>query len=470
MPTRYTLRGLGPPFPKQQEIINYLFEPSDRVKQADVMCGLGFGKTTLCIDIACRLLSQPVETRTLFLEPDAKRMAMVFWVQWKAIVPPELYKIKSLEGTSHKYIEWINGNCLYPAIRNITGNQEDVADSFRGIEFTHVIDDESAIKFNLSQYKNTFNRIRGVSNIRFYLTVTTPKAGPYGRLIKMPGHKVFGGHTVDNVYLMERHPTYVEDMAKNMGRDEVRRELYGELVSLEGRIFKEAMVGFDSNGEPNPDHVWPDGNINEEYPTFRKGKPWHLFADLGSATGASVGVQRFEVPIEWGEGSGWNAFADFCPQSDASAMRMLQRWDTEYGAPCGVVAGADSNTKDIVHGDTMANLVSQIWGPIPIYPVSERHLNKILQHDRMLYLLRSSNARRRFTVARDFVSLDTDSKRGVIECLEEYEMRAPEKRGASEFLPKGQDQPLCHIADAMLMGAVKIMSPPRWLKTGELAS
>ena len=464
MPTRYALRGIGPPFPKQQEIIDYLFTPALTVKKVDVMCGLGFGKTTLCIDIACRLLSLPTTTKTLFLEPDTKRMGLVFWQEWKAIVPKELYKIKSLEGSNQKYIEWINGNCLYPAIRNITGNQEAVADSFRGIEFTHVLDDEAAIKFNFSQYKNTFNRIRGASDCRFYLTVTTPKAGPYGRLIKMPGHVVFGGHTQDNVYLMERHPTYVEDMSENMSRDEVRRELFGELIALEGRIFKEALISLD-----NIDHQWPRGNVHYGQTSFREGKPYWLFCDLGSATGATVGVQKMTIPPHWG-GSGWVAFADFCPQSDASASRMLQRWDEEYGPPAGVVAGGDVQTKDTVRGETVANLVSQIWGPIPIFPCAERATNKVLQHDRLTYLIRSSKNYRRFAIAKDFVSMDKDSRRGVIECLEEYEMRPPERRPSHEFLPKGSDQPLCHIADAMLMGAVMIMAKPTNLKTSELAS
>lgn len=464
MPTRYALKGIGPPFPKQQEIVDYLFRPSEHVKQVDVMCGLGFGKTTLCIDIACRLLSQESETNILFLEPDTKRMALVFWVQWKKIVPPELYNIKTLEGSSHKYVEWINGSCLYPAIRNITGSQTDVADSFRGIEFTHVLDDEAAIKFNHDQYKNTFNRIRGISDIRFYLTVTTPKAGPYGRLIKSEGHVVFGGHTSDNVYLMARHPTYVDDMAKNMSRDEVRRELYGELIALEGRIFKEALVSLD-----DIDHRWPKGNVHYSQRTFRENKPYWLFCDLGSATGATVGVQRMEIPPEWG-GYGFVAFADFCPQSDANASRMLQKWDEEYGAPASVVVGGDVETKDSVRGETAANIVSQIWGPIPIYPCAERFTNKVLQYDRLTYLIRSSKKHRRFAIAKDFVSLDPDSKRGVIECLEEYEMRPVDKRPSHEYLPKGSDQPLCHIADAMMMGSVMIMARPKNLKTDELAS
>jgi hypothetical protein len=466
--SRVTLRGLGPPFPKQQEILDYLWEPSPHIKQAVLQCGLGFGKTTLCIDIAVRLLCMPFRTDTLFLEPDAKRLGMIFWSEWEKIVPKKYYTIKTIKRTNQKYIEWNqpnkdgDKNCLYPDIRNITGNRQDVADGYRGIEFTNVLDDECAIKFNFAQYKNTFNRIRGDSPMRFYLNVTTPKPGPYRQLKMLEYVKVFYGYTQDNVYLMARHPTYIEDMMRNMSRDEARRELFGEDIALEGRVFKDALVD-----RKNIEHQWPDGNVHWEHNTFREGKPWWLFADLGSATGAYVVVQREPAPPGWG-GHIWIAVADYCPQTDASAARALDRLDMEFGPPAGVVAGLDINTKSAADGSTVANIVDQIWGFVPVHSVSEVRMNKQLQFNRMEFLIcTGSHNRRRFCVARDFVSLDKDSRRGVIECLIEYEHRPVDQRRASEFLPKGSDQPLCHVADALMMGAIQIMAPPRWLKTKE---
>jgi hypothetical protein len=473
MPT-YCLRGIGPPYPAQQDVIDYLMEPSGHIKKAVVQCGLGWGKTTLSIDIACRMLSMPFWTSTLFLEPDARRMAMIFWVQWRKIVPRRFYRIKTLEGTGQKYIEWkATGNCLYPAIRNITGNQQDVADAYRGIEFTNVIDDESAIKFNLSQYKNTFNRIRGDSLCRFYLNVTTPKAGSYSNLVRLPGVKMFYGHTEDNVYLMARHPTYIEDMAANMSRDEVRRELYGELIALEGRVFREALIdaaGQDGGPSENPDQAnrWPYGNVHWDHSEFREGQPWWLLCDLGSATGAYTVIQSTSSRGRF-RGNVWVACADYCSDSDASVSRAFQVLDREFGAPVGVCAGGDIQTRSLTDGSTVAFYVSQMWGNgCRIYVANESRASKMLQLDMMNRLICTSKGHRRFTVAKNFRSLDPDSRRGVRETLLAYVHKPIEEREEGYVIPKGRQYPLCHCSDSLLMGAVELMSQPQWLKQFEL--
>jgi hypothetical protein len=459
---RYTLRGIGPPHPKQQEIISYLLEPKpDFVKQVDVMCGRGFGKSTFSIDFATRVLSIDGRQNILFLEPDIPRMKKVFLREWKKIVPKELYDIN----LGDRQITWKpTGAILNYEHRDRKGNREDRADKFNGMNLTGVIDDEAALGFLLEQQQNTFNCIRVFSDVQFYLTITTPRVGEYGRFIKRDGHKVFLGTSYDNVYISKEK---IDKMAANMSRDQVRREIYGELIALEGRVFREAKlhsVGID----PDQEHRWPRGNVNWDHPKFDDGKPWWLFCDLGSSTGAFVVVQkadsrgRFNGPV-------WVAVADYCSNTDASASRAFQRLKAEFGTPVGVVAGADIKTRSTVSGETVAYFASNTWGSVPIYPAGESRGEKIRQLDMLNFLICSSDDNRRFTVARDFVSIEDESHRGVRECLLEYVHKPTNEQESGYIIPKGKDQPLCHVADALLMGAEMIMAPPQWLLRNELA-
>ena len=106
MTKRYNL-NIGPPAEKQAEIISYILEPEPtRVKQVNVMCGLAFAKTTLGIDLACRVLSMQGQ-RILFLEPDKNRMENVFLAEWIKIVPQELYTLNY----GKRYIRWKPTGC-----------------------------------------------------------------------------------------------------------------------------------------------------------------------------------------------------------------------------------------------------------------------------------------------------------------------------------------------------------------------
>jgi hypothetical protein len=458
---RYTLRGIGPPHPKQQEIISYLLEPKpDFVKQVDVMCGRGFGKSTFSIDFATRVLSIDGRQNILFLEPDIPRMKKVFLREWKKIVPKELYDIN----LGDRQITWKpTGAILNYEHRDRKGNREDRADKFNGMNLTGVIDDEAALGFLLEQQQNTFNCIRVFSDVQFYLTITTPRVGEYGRFIKRDGHKVFLGTSYDNVYISKEK---IDKMAANMSRDQVRREIYGELIALEGRVFREAKL-HSVGTDPDQEHRWPRGNVNWDHPKFDDGKPWWLFCDLGSSTGAFVVVQkadsrgRFNGPV-------WVAVADYCSNTDASASRAFQRLKAEFGTPVGVVAGADIKTRSTVSGETVAYFASNTWGSVPIYPAGESRGEKIRQLDMLNFLICSSDDNRRFTVARDFVSIEDESHRGVRECLLEYVHKPTNEQESGYIIPKGKDQTLCHVADALLMGAEMVMSPPQWLLRNEL--
>jgi hypothetical protein len=458
VPAEYQL-DIYPPYPKQQEIEEYVLRPEpNRVKRANVRCGIAFGKSTCGIDLATKVLSIDGEQVHLFLEPDRNRMENVFLAEWHNIVPPELWDVNYGKRT----IGWKpTGAKLLYWHRDIRGNKKVRANMFRGINVTSAQDDESPEGFLLEQYQNIFNRIRKPSPVRFFLTWGTPQPGEYSRAIKRPGQKLFVGTTYDNPYLPEG---YIEQMIANMSsRDQVRREIYGEEVSLEGRIFREAKIDA-ADAEHDPENRWPRGNVHWEFTTFRPELPWWLFCDLGSATGAYIAVQK--IPAMRFGGDVWIAVADYCPNDDASASRAFQKMDDTFGRPAAVVAGADVHTKNSVDGRTVAYFASQVWGNIPIRAMGESNADKMRQYDIVSRMISTLDGNRRFCIAKDFVSLAPESHRGLREMLLEYSMRPIEERAEDEFLPKGNDQPLCHVADALLMGS-EVMAPPEFMKKRE---
>jgi hypothetical protein len=344
------------------------------------------------------------------------------------------------------------GAQLFYGGRNVTGASGTAADTQLGQDTTFVISDEEAIYCNLDFYVNTFNTIRVDSPSRFYLTLSTPRVGRYKELITSKGHKVFQGTSWDNPYT---GPEYVRGMMENMTRSQIRREIYAEFISLEGRIWPE----FD--GET----PWPYGNLWKG--GFNEDKPWWLFCDLGSATGSFVVVQREEPIAQDGrrlfDGDLWVAKADLCPQSDGSATRAFSMLRERYGCPVSVTAGADINTRGSGEGKSIAYFAKQTWGDhVTIKPVSERMFDKQIQYDRLSFAINDSSDRRRFCVSSNYKELDPDSKRGVRQVMEQDEWPDSDKRNPSHFLPKNKECLIQHCRDALLMGAVSTMAPPTW--------
>jgi hypothetical protein len=462
------LRGIGPPHPKQQELIDYLFKPDpDNVKQVDLCCGRGYGKSNIAIDIATRALSLSPNEIGLFLEPDWKRVNRVFLRKWRRIVPKELYTINHGE----QCIKWINGSLLYYSPRNITGSYAQAEDAQLGIDTTFIIDDEAALRCSDIMYTNNLATIREPSNVRFYLTVSTPRVGAYKRLVTSPKHVLFRGHSDDNPYLPDG---FVENLKANMSPEQARRELAGEFTSLRGRVWKTAKYqAYDENDPDTLDYSWPNGNRHDTFTQFDPKRPWWLACDFGSATGAYVVIQQTEAAYKGRElfpGPVWVAVADLCPEDDASASRAFQRLKTEFGFPALITGGTDMDKTDDVQGKTIAAEARQIWSNVSIVAVSERTYHKRSQFDSMNFLMYSATGHRRFAVARDFVSIDEHHryKRGVREMIHEDEWPKREERRESDYLPKNKNILVQHTRDALLMWAVTVHSP-QWVYTNEPA-
>lgn len=457
---------LEPPIGKHLEILKEVLRPDPCVKPIDCCCGLGFAKTYLGIQAAAETLQIDGHQVGLFLEPDWDRVNTIFLPLWTSIVPEELYTIEY----GNHCIKWWNGSRLYFRPRVITGSRERSRSKFRGIELTFVVDDETAIGFDLEQYQNTFARIRGNSSVRYYLTLSTPLVGPYGRFLNRGGNTFFRGRTDENTYLLKRDPTYVDRQRATMSKDQARRELDGELVALEGRIWKYAK--WDAT---DPDCAWPLGNRNDIHTRFNPEQPYWLFCDLGSATGAYVVVQKFYPPQGYGsfgqDNHHWVAVADYCPDYDANAAAAFRKIQMEYGKPAAIVSGGDINTRATTDGHDVAYFVTQIFGGVPILMADEHQSSRHTHVDILSYLICSSLDVRRFTVARDFRHMaDGDSYRGVREMLLEDKWPDVDKRNPNDYLPKTKDNLVQHTRDALLNGAAKIMRPPRWNKAKEIAA
>lgn len=445
----YKLRGVYPLAPKHLEVVDYLFEPNPGgVKQVDLCCGRGFGKSVLAIYIAVRALSIDGNQIGLFLEPDWKRVNRVFLKKWIKIVPKELYTINK----SAQLITWFNGSLLFYGPRNVTGSYQSAEDAQVGQDTTFIVDDEAALRCSYTMYTNNLATVREPSPVRFYLTVSTPRVGPYKRLVTAPGHTLFRGVSSDNIYLP---PGYVENLRENMSADQARREIDGEFVSLEGRIWK-TWVG---------DKMWPNGNVHPTHTKFDARKPWYLYCDLGSATGSYVVVQQTDSSLngrDLFDGPTWVIVADLCPRNDASASRAFTRLKAEFGTPAAVVAGDDINTRGRGDGNTVAYFAQNIFGNINIYPCDERAYSKRIQYDCTNWLVCSATGKRRLCMAKDFVSLEPDSRRGIAELWDEDEWPAEDKRRPGDILPKNKDNRVQHVRDALLMGAMTLMAPPQW--------
>ena len=451
------MQGMGPPSPKQREILDYLFEPADENKLVDVCCGRGFGKSTLAIEVAVRALFRSPHEVGLFLEPDWKRVNRVFLKKWIKHVPSHLYKINKTE----QCITWKpNGSLLYYGPRNITGSYASADDSQLGQDVSFIIDDEAALRCSDSMYVNNLGCLRLPAASRFYLTISTPRVGPYRNLVTSPGHILYRGSSRDNPYLPIG---WVDELVKNMSPEQIRREIDGEFISLEGRIWKTSKESV----------AWPNGNMNTKHKRFDPKKPWWLFCDLGGATGAYVVVQQndaYHLGRQLFCGPVWVAVADLCPHMDASASRAFSRLKEEFGTPAGIVAGADVNTRSSTDGKTVAYFAQQVWGSVHVYPCNESTYNKQVQYDTLSRGICDAQNHRRFTIAENFVALEPQSRRGVREMLEADEYPDPKEQNVNEFLPKGKKYPLCHVRDALLMGSVQIMFKPTWAHGLETAA
>jgi hypothetical protein len=455
---KIVLKGVKPLHPKQQQILDFLLTPDPlNIKLVDLACGRFFGKSLFGIILSATTLSLDSGAKGLFLEPDEYRLNAVFLEKWKKIIPERFYRLYPKE----RLITWRpTGATLRFGIRNITGNYSASDDSKKGSDLTFIVDDETALRCSIDFYNNNIGALRAPSPYRYYLTESTPALGAYRRLITSFGHKLFTGTSYDNIY---RTPGTIERLKQSMAAEVFRREVMGEFIALQGKIWKDwdSSIG------------WPYGNLHDY--SFNRDKPYYLFCDYGSGTGAYAVVQstdsyyqgqmRFRGPV-------WVILADFCPLYDANAQRAFTLIRNKFGnRVAGVVGGKDINKKADTDSRTIAYLARNVFGDsVPIYEADERDESKQIQGDCLSGMIKTIEGVRRLCISKDFVSLDDESHRGVRELFEEDEWPRQQDRRDSDLYPKGKKYPLSHIRDALMMGAVKIMNPPDWTYNSDRAA
>jgi len=445
---------IGPPYPKQLEVLRELFrEPyNGELRKLHLSCGWGFGKTYLGIDIAQALLDLGPNSNGWFIEPTAQMMYGHFLGTWQRTVPPELYT----HNKERRTITWLRtGSTLRYEHRNTTGSLQHTLDKFQGHNIAWYIDDEAATGCHPEVHRCLRGRVRQPqAPLYAIVTLSTPRMGPYADLINESGSVVIRGRTEDNPFLS---PQIVADMRASMSRAQAARDMDGELIALEDQIWD--MVDLE--------HPWPVGNVDYNHPRFNSNLPWYLGIDIGSSTGAYVVVQPVPDGIRRGEPR-WVIVADYCPQANADVRRAFRRLREEFGVPAGVVAGADINTRASTDGATVSYFVRKIFGNVRIMIADEHVTPRHTAYDLTNYLFRSADGTRRLTVASSLVDgdrpgvLDKDSKRGIVEMVQQDIWPPIEEVRQGQYLPKGQKIRVSHIRDALLNVASEAIRPPTW--------
>jgi hypothetical protein len=439
-------KWLEPPIGKHLEIMKCAMEPHQGIRKIDLCCGLGFGKTLLLIQLAAVKMDRVPGTKILFLEPDWDRVDSVFIEKWIEHVPPSMYDLN----IGRHLITWRkNGNTLRARPRILTGSKDRAKDKRRGPEYTDVFCDETAIGFDYETYTNTLARVRAPGTCKTYITATTPKIGPYGDFLSRGGNIVFHARTRDNQYLMKREPTYEADLRADMLPDQARRELDGELISLEGRIWKQW-----SNDQ------WPNGNIHKHEHEYER--PYMLTFDPGVASSAWLGIQQVPPYDEhgrllWDYDPVWVVTFELQPKNDGSIDSMTAEIDLKYGRPASVVVGHDINKRSDGSGKKGSFFVVKRWGSVPVIPVSGLiGMDKDVQHNQLSYGIFDTGKRRRFCVSKNLISHYPDTRRGIIEVMQQdtWAEKGPHK------MPK--DGRLEHTRDAAMYAAVMKMFPPKY--------
>jgi hypothetical protein len=156
---------------------------------------------------------------------------------------------------------------------------------------------------------------------------------------------------------------------------------------------------------------------------------------------------------------------------DASASRAFQKIKSQFGDPEMIVGGADSRKRSDADGRTIRYFSNQVFGRgVPVKSMNEERFSKSVQYDKLDYLIKDYQGNRRFCIAENFISLDTQSRRGLREMVVQDQWLDESKRREGDFLPKNKEIRVQHVRDAILMGAAGVMSPPTMFDEGEIVA
>lgn len=428
--------------PKHIAIIREVFRPEVATKIINVCCGIAFGKSTLAVIIASIILEMIPGSMVLFLEPDYSRINSVFWAEWKKWIPSEKYKWNSTTREITWYTDGGKASTLILRARWVTGNTDTSSDLGRGPNLTAIIDDESAIGFNLELAQNLLGRLRRNDPISVYIDFSTPKVGQYGDWLAAPGHVLFRGKTSDNAANLR--PGFVERTAAQMSPNQRRRELDGELIALEGRIWT----------------AWDDvQNLSDA--TFQPGKPFILAGDIGVISSWLI-IQIF--------GNEETIVGEYHPD-DGGTARDITFIVGKYGVPAKIITGHDLTTRNVGTGlqtiIEIKSVLSKLGKSTTMPMVSPRDVDPAYM-DKGLQFQAAETAiyQRRLKLSRSLVEknmvpsryIDGNHGRSFIKMIQQDSWPKPGKAGFF-IKDKGRGSGIEDVRDAFLYYCV-CMHPP----------
>jgi len=458
----YELKGIGPPHPKQQEAIDLLLTPSEKVRLVDVCAGRGWGKSEFAILVAFMMLMMYKGICGLFLEPDWSRVNKVFLRKWKRMIPSALYTLNK----SERCITMINGSVLYYQARNVTGNKDAADDAGRGPDVAFIVDDEAAIKCSAEMYVNNMAAIREPCKSPFYLTISTFQYGDYERLLDDPSHIEIIGRTKDNIYLPAG---YEAGLRAVMPPEVAARELDSERGIPEGQIWSHFKF------EP-----WPKGNILDGY-EFVHGEPWYLGIDLGN----HASYQIYQTPPPFHPLTGqkimegrllcateeWLVNNDVNRHGHGGLEGILDEIILTYcggnpnnNPPEFVYLGHDANTKGAIVAQSAVGILNKLgwnWsfpgGALSSKDVQRSHLVNMIW-ERRYVVAGKKNSRDQWEISKQYFG--EGKKRGILEVMKR-DVR-PKDRGGVFIKDKKSSNPKSSLEDdrdAALYTAVKWRHP-----------
>lgn len=441
------------PHRRQQDFLDFLCTPSvdGEIRRCHFVAGRGAGKSLAAVLGVLMVCIDEPGTVGLVTAPTNRQLADGFMALWRERVPMDLWTYHSRQGTREHFVQLVNGSMFFLRSRYVD-NPSRGADAHRGMNVSWWLDDEGALGYNPRQMSNISACIRRPGEHVFHVDTTTPRLGLYHEWATTEGHTIIHARSADNPYLPKG---WVDGQRKIMSAEQAARELDAEFVALDGRIWS----GWK-------DEMWPNGNIWQG--AYDKSKPFYLFFDIGVGNGAYAIVQTFDAQksgLTVFPGRVWVVVAEYTPRSDGSVSRVCQRIKADYGMPSMVVCGADIKTRSQGDATTPEYFVRQIFGAVPLVDISGFEANKMVQYDRLSYLICSAMGERRFCAASGLVEHDTGS-RGVLKMVEQDEWPDDGQRRGKVYLPK--DGRLEHMRDALLYGAVGIMSPPELTATNRI--
>jgi hypothetical protein len=376
----------------------------------------------------------------LWTEPTHRLCHDTFFTEWKKIVPRDFYTIN----LSDMIVHCATGTDIYVRSRNVDNPQKEVA---KGPNYAWGFCDEMAYKFDKQKWIDIDASIRLNTPYLFHDTLSTPKLNEYKDLVESDGHNYIHATSYDNPYLPDG---WAEDMAAQMGQDYMEQEILGRWVALSGRIWKQW------SNDP-----WPNGNIHDHEHDYDK--PYLLAFDPGVASSAWLIIQQVQPYDEqgrllWRHDPVWVVTAELMPKRDGSVDTILSEIKQHYGAPMRVVVGADVGTRASTDAKTPKWFITRHFGSIPIKPVTGWIADKEIQQIQLSYGILDTRGRRRFCVSKNLIQHYPETKRGILQVMEQDTWAAKDKD--KDAMPK--EGRLEHARDAAAYAGVGVMFPPKY--------